>query len=304
MPTELEKTLTTALRERAAEVPHSPMPRLGATARRGRLLPVAAAVVAAATIGAAAVVLVPDAEEAPPAVSVAPPSDPYTLRPGEVYYLRTVRSNPTGDVLIEDQVWQSPKATGPWLTSSVAGASVRDGRVVPTEPPVEEDGTCWPDNAPDVRACEQPGSWSNPNPAFLAAAPRDPAVIARQLRARAVADAKSVVDEHYPAEVALSEAQLKLRQLAYVEMAMSGNGMPPDLRAPLREFVASLPGVEVVENAADSIGRRGTGYRLGDPTDDGILLIFDGDTFLGNPLEAWVHGVAPAIGAPPSRMLS
>jgi hypothetical protein len=33
------------------------------------------------------------------------------------------------------------------------------------------------------------------------------------------------------------------------------------------------------------------------------MLIFDGDTFLGTPLSAVIHGVAPGLGKAPTRLL-
>src|SRR5262245_52441856 len=110
MNTELEDTLTDALRSRAGAVPPSRMPRLGVRAaasrpaRRGWLVPVAAAAVAAAGIGAAALTLAPpDAGTSQAPAATAPsPAEP---QPGEVYYALTQSGTP-GGVIIETELWQ------------------------------------------------------------------------------------------------------------------------------------------------------------------------------------------------------
>jgi hypothetical protein len=312
--TDLEQELRTALRSRAAEVPHSPMPRpTTATqpARRGRLLPVAAAVVAAAGIAGAVVALTPDDHQSapPPAVSVAPRPDPYTLGPGEVYYLISVHSDPEGDRYTEQELWQSPRTTGPYRSQGVFGRSVRDGRVVPSGDFATQThtGTCYPNTSAAEVSCKQPISWNNPTLEFLATASHDPAVLRRQLHAQAVAEAQQLInDGDLGPELGLSERDLTLRVVSYVEMAMSGNGLPPEPRAALRTVLASLPGVRVREGVADRLGRRGTAYSFDETDYPGAppeTLIFDGDVFLGTPVTAFVHGVAPGLGKAPSRML-
>jgi hypothetical protein len=74
-----------------------------------------------------------------------------------------------------------------------------------------------------------------------------------------------------------------------------------ELRAALHEVVASLPGIETTENMRDRLGRKGTGYHYGN--DPEAVAIFDGDTYLGSPDEAFVYGVARELGAAPSRLL-
>jgi hypothetical protein len=309
--TDLEQELRTALRSRAAEVPHSPMPRPAPAtqpARRGRLLPVAAAVVAAVGIAGAVVALTPDGHEGapPPAVSR---TDPYTLAPGEVYYLRTVRSDPYGERYTEMELWQSPRTTGPWRDRGVAGTSVRDGRVVPSGEFAAQTttGTCYPSTSAADISCKQPISWNNPTVEFLATASHDPAVLRRQLHAQAVAEAQQLInDGDLSPELGLSERDLTLRVVSSVEAALSGNGVPPKLRAALHTVLTSLPGVRVREGVADRLGRRGTAYSFDETDYPGAppeTLVFDGDVFLGTPVTAVVHGVAPGLGKAPSRLL-
>jgi hypothetical protein len=308
--TDLEQELRSALRSRAAEVPHSPMPRLDPAtkpARRGRLLPVAAAVVAAAGIAGAVVALTPDQPPAPPVSAT--PADPYTLAPGEVYYLVSVHSDPEGERYTEQELWQSPQTTGPYRSQGVLGRSVRDGRVVPSGEVAAQkhDGSCYPSTSAADISCQQPVTWNNQTVEFLATAPHDPAALRRQLHAQAVTDAQQLIaDGNLSPELGLSMRDLTLREVSYVEMAMSGNGLPPELRAALRKVLASLPGVRVREGVADRLGRRGTAYsfdRVDYPGAPPETLIFDGDVYLGTPVDAVVHGVAPGLGKAPTRIL-
>jgi hypothetical protein len=314
MTTDLERTLAAALRNRADSVPGTPMPVLGEVPpatphRRGRLLPAAAAVVAAVGIAGAVVALTPDDHQlAPPAHRIGIPADPYELSPGEVYYSRSVRGNGDDDRYIEVEVWQSPRRTGPWQQHAIVGASQRHGRVVPDphEKPEDTAGTCFPFESAATVGCKQKPSWPvYPSLDFLAGVPSEPGALRAHLRAAAVADAQQLVhDGVLPAGVALSERDLSLRMRSYLEQALAGNGISPALRTAMRKVVASLPGTQVSENVADRIGRRGTGYSLEDPaTGERETMIFAGDVFLGTPIEALVHGVAPALGEPPSRLL-
>lgn len=308
--TDLEQELRTALRSRAAAVPHSPMPRPAPATqptRRSRLLPVAAAVVAAAGIAGAVVALTPDEPPAPPVSTT--PADPYTLRPGEVYYLISVHSDPEGERYTEQELWQSPQTTGPYRSQGVLGSSVRDGRVVPSGEfaAQKQNGTCYPNTSAADVSCKQPVTWNNQTVEFLATASHDPAVLRRQLHAQAVTDAQQLINEgNLNPELGLSERDLTLRVVSYVEMALSGNGVPPELRAALRTVLASLPGARVREGVADRLGRRGTAYsfdRIDYPGAPPETLIFDGDLYLGTPVDAVVHGVAPGLGKAPSRIL-
>jgi hypothetical protein len=296
--TELERTLAAALRDRAGSVPQTPMPRLGRTpARSRRLLPVAAAIVAAAGIAGGVVALSPDDQGTPPpADSVVP--DPYVMRDGEVYYLRIVGSG-RGTRYAETELWQSAQTTGPWRTRTVTGNRIEHGRVVPAgEQPAGTQGTCYPSRTRRDALCRQPSSWADHQTlAFLSAVPVTREALSRQLRAEALDTAAAqVVDGVVGAG---STANVAAIELSFIQEALSGNGVSPALRSALRQVVAALPGVEVRADVADRLGRRGTGYRV----DGRDYLIFDGDTYLGTPSEAVIHGVAPAPGADPSRLL-
>jgi hypothetical protein len=123
---------------------------------------------------------------------------------------------------------------------------------------------------------------------FLASAPRDPATIAAQLHAEAAA---------------VSADLAPVLELRAVGLLLTGNGVPEDLSSPLRQVVAGLPGVQVIEGMADLTGRVGTGYRLPHPGGQVVVIFDDDDHYLGSPTEAVRHGVAPGLGEPPSRLL-
>lgn len=311
MNVDLERALAEALRDRADAVPHSPMPRLGSPApRRGRrLLPVAAAVVAAAGIASAVVALTADDQESapPPAASFVPRPVSETPGAGEVYYVRSVRGTSRPPTLIQYEVWQSPWRTGSWRSYAFGGNKAVDGKVVLDDewPPETRTGTCYPFDSTKDPGCKQRPSWlTYPSLGFLAAAPRDPAALGRQLNAAAVADAQNLVnDGALPASEALTKRALADRELSIVQTVLGGNGVSRDLRAALHEVVAKLPGIKVTKNMTDAIGRRGTGYHYGSVHDGESVVMFDGSTYLGSPDEAFVFGIAPKLGQPPSRLL-
>jgi hypothetical protein len=294
MSTELEHAVAEALRSRAGEVPHSPMPRLGTApkpARGGRLVPVAAAAIAAVGIGVAAVAIAP-AGETPP-TPVATPPNPAELKPGEVYYSMTVSGAP-GVQVVQDELWLSPHRTGTWRQRTITGESIEDGHVVPDgeQPGPPLVGECYPAETAGEELCTRPASWSNPTIDFLTTAPRDPAVIGRQVRADAEADLRAPVDEE----------KLAFAEMAALQYVLDYNGLPADLRPALKKVITELPGVEVTENSANILGERGTAYTVGYDGRD-FTVIFDGDTAIGSPSKATRHGVAPGVGKAPSRML-
>jgi hypothetical protein len=305
MNTELEDSLADALRARADAVPHAPMPPLGhevATARparRGRLVPVAVAMVAVVAAGVAAFVLVPGGDTTGPAttptVTVASPGE---LAPGEVYYSvrLTAPGAVVGDVIIERELWQSPERAGEWRQRMAEGKTIRDGRVVPSGGGMgyPEGGVCYPGMTATEPSCTRPGSWMNATVDFMATATRDPATIGEQFHAEALA----MLNEGDPPELAY------LLELNYIDILLDGNGVPADLSSALRRVVAAIPGIEVTEDLANLLGERGTGYSLPGPRNSRVTLIFDADDhYLGSPTEVVRHGVAPALGEPPSRML-
>ena len=308
MTTDIDAELRAALRSRAGQVPHSPMPPLPAPARRPRahwLVPVAAAAAVIAGIAGAVVAIAPGEQDSPPpAASLVPAPDRPTPGPGEFYYSRSVRD--ANDYYVEVEVWQSPRRTGPFEERAVGG-TLDDGRVIPDpdEEPELRTGACYPFDAAATVACRQQPSWPiYPSLDFLAAAPTEPAALRKQLRTAALADAQALVNDGVlPAEEALGERGLAGRMLSYIQLTLAGNGVPEKLRTTLREVAISLPGVEVLENTADALGRRGTGYRIDEHPDGESTLIFDGDTYLGSPDQAVFHGIAPGLGRPPSRLL-
>lgn len=286
----LEIAIAEALHAKADAVPHTPMPRLGRAPRR-RLMPVAVAATAAVAIGAAAFLFVPRDHATPPA-TVTTTATTATDEPagGEVYYSLRLTEIAGGRVIRETQVWQPKERTGAWRQQVVDGESIRDGRVVPGPGRVSArpGGRCYPAFEVTAESCTKPATWFNPTPEFLASAPRDPATIASQLHAEAVA---------------VSEELATVLELRQVGVLLSGNGVPADLVHALRQVVAELPGVQVVEGMADPAGATGTGYQL--PYPGGVVaVIFDDDGhYLGTPSEAVRHGIAPGLGKPPSRML-
>ncbi len=291
MNADLEHALAEALRAKADAVPTTPMPRLGGSVRRSRLVPVAASLFVAVAVGAAAFLFVPRDGTTPPAtVTSAPTTAPDVLSEGEVYYSLRLSAIAGGKVIRETQLWQERERSGEWRQKVVDGTSIEDGRVVPGRGRVDapDGGACYPAFRVSEQPCTSPGTWMNPTVDFLATAPRDPATIAAQLHAEAVD---------------VSADLAPVLELRAVGLLLAGNGVPADLPSVLREVVAGLPGVEVVEGMADLTGRKGTGYRLPHPGGEVVVIFDDDGRYLGSPTEAVRHGVAPGLGEPPSRML-
>jgi hypothetical protein len=294
MNTELEDSLADALRAKANAVPLSRMPQLGqaAPARRGRLVPLVAAAVAAVAIGAAAIVLAPD-DAAPAPVKVATPGQ---LAAGEVYYSLRLTAQAGGQAIMEKQLWQPQKRTGEWRQQMAQGRSIENGRVVPAgrvEP--RPGGKCYPAYEVTDESCTAPASWLNPTVDFLAKAPRDPATIGDQFHAAAAAELQRANQ---------SSDLAYLLELRMIGELLAGNGVPPELSSALRQVVAAMPDIEVTDGMANLTGVRGTGYSLHKPKGGPQTVIFKADnTYLGSPTESIRHGIAPALGQPPSRML-
>jgi hypothetical protein len=288
----LEDAIAEALHAKADAVPHTPMPRLGRAPRR-RLVPVAVAATAAVAIGAVAFLSVPRDHAARPATdpttatTMTPPNEPMR---GEVYYSVRLTDLGAGGVIRETQLWQPKERTGEWRQKVVDGLSIRDGRVVPGPGRVSArpGGECYPAFSRAEEPCTSPASWFSPIPEFLAGAPRDVPTIAAQLHEEAVA---------------VSEELAPVVELKMVGVLLSGNGVPEDLVDPLRQVVAGLPGVQVVEGMADPTGATGTGYRLPYPGGTVAVIFASDGHYLGTPSEAVRHGIAPGLGKPPSRML-
>lgn len=300
MNSDLEDAIVNALRAKAEAVPPTPVPPLGAAttvrpvpARRGWLVPAAAALVAVVAVGAAVFVFATGGETpAPVAGSEARQGD---LAPGEVYYSLRLSSVGDGDAVLEYELWQPKDRAGEWRQKVAGGPTIEDGRVVPGDGAVatRPGGVCYPAFTETEKSCTTPPSWRNPTVEFLATAPRDPATIRAQLHSIAVAELGNGADD-----------LVNLFELRMIGVVLTGNGVPPELSSALRQVTAAIPGVTVTANMADLLGERGTGYSLDLPTGGALTVIFDADDrYLGSPTEAVRHGVAPGLGLPPSRML-
>ncbi|TDV54206.1 hypothetical protein [Actinophytocola oryzae] len=316
MNTDLEKNVAEALRSRAAAVPTSPMPPLGAATapvrtRRAWLVPVAAAAVVVLGVAAAVVLINPGGDAPPPSpgrVISADEGEQGGLAPGEVYYSLHLTTD-ASRVIIERELWLPQDRTAAWSQKVVMGRTLEDGRVVPDVGPTEAPpgGECYPATQPgDNEWCTKPGSWFSPTVEFLASAPRDQATIKQQLRDAAVAEQRkrTLPDGDFTATGdTMSESNLTFLELNYLRILLATDGVPSDLSSVLRGLIAAMPGIEVTADMADLTGRHGTGYSLYDRKHRPLTVIFDArDRFLGSPTEAVHHGVAPALGAPPSRM--
>ena len=302
MSTDLEKDLAAALRHRAGEVPDLPFPSLTAAPapRRGWIMPVIAAAAAVVGLAAAGVVWLPDGGgEQDVAVGTA----------SEVYYSRVVSGVP-GENLSEVQLWQGKSHTDEWRQKVVVGRRVENGRVVPDDSMAvvaPESGVCYPAETATDERCSAPGSWFNPTLDFLAKAPRDPEVIAQQLHDEAVAEQERrtgpggdfTVDDK-----TFSAGNLAYLELNFVRQLLTGNGVPADLEVALRDAVQLLPGVQAHLETANLLGEKGIAYSLPDYSGRLLMVIFDADGhFIGAPDLAVVHGFAPALGEPPSRLI-
>ena len=303
MSTDLENELAAALRFQAGEVTDTPCPPLTAAPaqKRGWLMPVTAAAAAVVGLVAAGVVLLPGDGSQQQDVAVGAAS--------EVYYSRVVSGVP-GRMLTEIELWQGQARTDAWQVKGVSGLKIVDGRVLPVEK-VEtlgpESGVCYPAETANDELCTAPGSWFNPTVDFLASAPRDPAVIKQQLRDEATAEEqrRTAPGGDFTADgKTFSDENLDYLELNYVKGLLTANGVPEDLEVALSRVVAEqFPGIRVAP-ATTLTGEEGTGYSL--PNFEGVLLtvIFDDDGhYLGAPDQGVVHGFAPALGQPPSRLI-
>ena len=303
MSSDLEDAIVTALHAKAGTAPTPALPRLGAPAPRAplgrRLAPVAAAVAMVVTVGAAVFVLTPGDDQplTPPATTTSTAPSPDTLAPGEVYYSLRLSTVAEG-VIRETQVWQPRDRAGQWRQAVAQGTTIKDGRVVPSGGAVgaPDGGVCYPATTGGAEACATPATWFNPTVDFLATAPRDPAVIRRELdtmATEAVEDAGQSSADYVPA--------LEVRMIGEL---LAGNGVPRDLSSALREVVETMPGIVVTTGMRTVAGDQGTGYSISAPRVGPQTVIFDDDDqYLGSPKEAVYHGVAPGLGQPPSRML-
>jgi hypothetical protein len=102
----------------------------------------------------------------------------------------------------------------------------------------------------------------------------------------------------------LSDKNLNYLTLNYLRGLLAGNGVPADLTTALRGLIAAMPDIQVAQNMTNLIGERGTGYSLPDHKGVSLTVIIDDkNAYRGSPTEAVHHGIAPALGQPPSRML-
>jgi len=299
MSTELEKDVTEALRFRAAEVADTACPPLGVTrqsaSKRGWLVPVAAAA-AVAGLAAAAVAFLPGDSGAPnPAISAAAPEQPAA---GEVYYSHEKTRLGEGEVG-ERELWQGQSRVGAWQMK-LTGMSSVDGAQA-------EHGECWPAATKTDAQCTAPGAWFNPNVEFLAAAPRDPAVITQQLRREATAEEQRRTapgGDFTQSADTFSDENLDYLAFNYLRGVLSANGLPADLEPVLEQVIATTPGIQVTQDMANLDGKRGTGYGLADYSGKVLTVIIDKDHhYIGSPDESFERGIAPGLGQPPARMI-
>ncbi|MBB4907095.1 hypothetical protein [Actinophytocola algeriensis] len=305
MSTDLEKDLAAALRRRAGEVPDVPCPPLTAAAptpRRGWVMPVTAAAAAVVGLVVAGVVLLPGdggPQRQDAVVGQAP----------EVYYSRVVSGVP-GENLAEVELWQGKARTDAWRQKIVGGLKVVDGRVVPDSSMTvlaPESGVCYPAVTASDEKCTAPGSWFNPTLDFLANAPRDPEAIVQQLHDEAVAEEARRTGpggDFSADDKTFSAGNLAYLELNFLRRLLTGNGVPADLEVALEEAVKLLPGIQTQPDTANVLGEKGTGYSLPDYEGRLFTVIFDADGhYIGAPDQAVVHGLAPALGEPPSRLI-
>jgi hypothetical protein len=302
MNTDLENDLAAALRHRAGEVPDMPCPPLtvAPAPRRRWVMPVTAAAAVVAGLVAAGVVWLPGGGggEQDVTVGTAP----------EVYYSRVVSKGP-GPHFVELELWQGKGRTDEWRQDAVGGRTVKDGRVVPdgtVETGGPTTGHCFPAATTADPECTAPGSWFSPTLDFLAGASRDPAEIANQLRDEAVAEEQRRTGPGGGFTVGngtFSEENLAFLELNNVRLLLAGNGVPEDLVNALHEVVKQMPGIQVRPDMANLLGDKGTGYSLSDHKGKLLTLIFADGHYIGAPDQGVVHGFAPALGEPPSRLI-
>ena len=305
MSTDLENDLAAALRHRAGEVPDTPCPPLTAASaapRRGWLVPTAVAAAVAGVVAAGVVLMPGDGRQQDDVVVAQAP---------EVYYSRVV-SGVSGEDLVEVELWQGKARTDEWRRKVGVGKVVENGRVVApdgsmTVVPLPESGVCYPAETAADERCTAPGSWFNPTLDFLAKAPRDPQVIAQQLHDEAVAEQERRTGPGGDFQVddkTFAAGNLAYLELNFVRQLLTGNGVPADLEVALRDAVQLLPGVQAHLETANLLGEKGIAYSLPDYSGRLLMVIFDADGhFIGAPDLAVVHGFAPALGEPPSRLI-
>jgi hypothetical protein len=299
MSTELEKDVAAALRFRAAEVAETPCPPLGASrpnaSRRGWLVPVTAAA-AVAGLAAAGVAFLPgDSGTGPapnPAISAAAPDQPAA---GEVYYShQKARISP--DRVGEFELWQGQGRIDAWQTKHTG-----------VEWPGPTTGECWPAPTTTDAQCTAPGTWFHPNVEFLAAAPRDPAVIKQQLRQEATAEEERRTapgGDFTTSANTFSDENLDYLAFNYLRGVLSANGLPADLEPAIEQVIAATPGIQVTQDMANLDGKRGTGYGLADYSGTVLTVIIDEDHhYIGSPEESFERGFAPGLGRPPTRVI-
>ncbi|WP_158851792.1 CU044_5270 family protein [Saccharothrix deserti] len=262
----------------------------GRPARRGpgRWLALAAGLAVLAAGGAVAVLSTPStasaAETLTRAASVVT-ADP-ELRPGQYLYTHTRdwsmaidhRGGENFSYLYEGvvEVWRPQDWRGEWFQRyTVTGkrqwvegneADARAAGVVIDELRVTERAAACGEFVPEFgrTAPCAPGTWLNPTPDFVAALPRDPDELRRQLLA-------------HPS----------LGPVTLARDVLSTGWVPHDLRAAFYEALAGVPGIRITERAVNLDGRVGVAFSA---TEDrnGQEIVIDPDTgqFIGERLIA------------------
>ncbi len=188
------------------------------------------------------------------------------LGPGEYRYIAThawwMSMNDRYSYLAENllETWVPADEKQEWLwRRDVTGARKW---VVGTEAQARKDGFPfeggWPEGewrapcgdwfaADEGRApCTTPGSWQDPDAAFLASLPRDPGALYDRLRADTEGRGKDP----------------DLEMVVYVADVLRTGLVPADLRAALYRALAKVPDLEITEKVANLDGVKGTAYGI------------------------------------------
>ncbi|MEO5834663.1 MAG: CU044_5270 family protein, partial [Nakamurella sp.] len=146
------------------------------------------------------------------------------------------------------QLWmldRAPTGNTQWVSGDQdafnAAGGVRPG-IYPTLHVTAACGDFYAENG-----CGRAGSWQDPTPAFLTELPRDPVQLYDRLQADAPDNGRG------DAELFVYSADLLRSGL-----------VPADLRAALYETLATLPGLEITDAAANLDGRVGTALGIDD----------------------------------------
>ena len=315
MTDDIETRLVEALTDRADQV-HPSRPRLSAVPQRGSagkglligaaVLVVAGAAVAVAIHNGASPIGGPNggtvagAPAKPVAFLVPGAANP--LQPGQYFYHKNTEYFAAGHEVTVVEVWEPQDPTQQW-TMKVQMLN-EDG--TPRQAPQITTGTCGEFGVARTdgkSGCDDPASWKNPTPAFIAAAPLDPQALYDQLHQYAI----DLEHQGYTSGDKTSE-DMSTVNIAYLQLnviagiAESTNGLSQPFSQALAAATAKLPGVVITPNAHNYLGVVGTSYEIDAPGSKipVTAILFDANgVFIGRPITAVSLGAADAPGAPP-----